>query len=266
MLLRAFRDVRHLLRRIRDWGYALTGSRSVRIDFPSGTVAFRVRNAIERHRVKEFGGEKAVLDRFLEEVACDDIVYDIGASLGLYSTAAATVARGGSVIAFEPDPDTRRRLEETVERNALANVVVVPWAVSDREGETTLYTEGASGLAPSMHRQKRRGAPRESVRVPMRTLDDAVASGELPSPTVMKIDVEGAEGLCLAGARRILGGEVGAAPRAILIELHPDYLEAYGSSVESVSAMLSASGYEPVYESRREAQVHVLYRHCSRDS
>lgn len=44
----------------------------------------------------------------------DDVVFDVGASVGLMTVYAASEAFKGRVFAFEPDPETMRRLRRNV--------------------------------------------------------------------------------------------------------------------------------------------------------
>jgi hypothetical protein len=73
------------------------------------------------------------------------------------------------------------------------------------------------------------------VSVYIRSVDSLVAEG-LPSPDVMKIDVEGGEGAVLEGSLETLR----RADVLILCELHPDSPE----GVERASAVLRSAGYE----------------------
>src|SRR5690348_7695963 len=67
-----------------------------------GTYTFRCGNRVEYFRAVEFGGEAEALGAFLFLLRPDDVVWDVGASIGLLSVHAATAAR--NVVAFEPDP------------------------------------------------------------------------------------------------------------------------------------------------------------------
>jgi FkbM family methyltransferase len=228
-------------------------------DLGGGALSFRVYSPVERHRVAEYGGEREILQCFLGLLKPDDVVYDIGASVGLFTVAAARRVARGVVYTFEPDPDTRARLIENVALNQLENVHVMPWAVSDSASEVVLYTDGAAGFAPSFVRQERPGAPTGQVRVSTRALDDALAQNELPLPDVLKIDIEGAEALCLAGAARLLQGAFGSRPRVLLLELHPDVLPAFGSSLAALSDRVIGFGYRLAWSQTRAAQAHHCY-------
>ncbi|NEO13850.1 MULTISPECIES: FkbM family methyltransferase [unclassified Moorena] len=194
-------------------------------------LQFEAFSPVEKYRLANYGGEKFFVEEFTKLIEIDDIVLDIGASVGLMAVHAAIFAENGKVFAFEPDPETMERLQNNVELNNLSNVTFVPWAVSDREGEATLFTDGASGFAPTLKEQLNRpGAPKGKVTVQTRTLDNEISIGNLPLPTVLKIDIEGAEVLCLHGAESLLNGSLGKKPRLIFLELHPEFLPSFGAS------------------------------------
>jgi FkbM family methyltransferase len=91
-----------------------------------------------------------------------------------------------------------------------------------------------------------------SVEVEVTTLDDAVAAHG--APTLIKLDVEGAEGDVMAGARRLLSS--GAARPAWLIELHNPQCEA------DVKRHLAAAGYQifEVVTATARHQHHIIAR------
>jgi FkbM family methyltransferase len=225
----------------------------------SKSLKFNVYSPVERYRVVKYGGEREVLERFLDMLEPTDVVYDIGASVGLYTIAVASLVNQGAVYSFEPDLDTCARLKENVQLNQLSNVHIVTWAVSDQEGEVILYTDGAAGFAPSMTLQDRQGAPTGEVRVATRSIDIALSRDELPPPDVLKIDIEGAEVLCLKGCKRLLGGEFGKRPRALLLELHPGFLPSFDSSPEEVKQLMQNSSYELRWAQQRADQEHICY-------
>jgi predicted O-methyltransferase YrrM len=95
---------------------------TISLPFKEGTLLFEVNNPVEWYRTAEFGDEKEFLDQFVLAIQPNDVVFDIGASVGLMTVYAASAARKGRVFAFEPDPETMTRLERNVRLNALSNV------------------------------------------------------------------------------------------------------------------------------------------------
>ncbi len=253
------KELTRWIRQLRDRISSPTFPRMITLADFAELLCFKVYNPVERYRIEAYGGEREVLQRFLALLGPGDVVYDIGASVGLYTVAVATFLRQGVVYAFEPDPTTRARLEENVGLNQLNNVYPVAWAASDREGEAILYTDGVSGFAPSMAAQQRPGAPRGQVAVSTRSIDSALSRNELPVPDVLKIDIEGAEGLCLAGSKRLLGGQYGQRPRALMLELHPGFLPAFGTSPEEIKGLIESLGYELNWSQLRAEQEHLCY-------
>lgn len=222
-------------------------------------ATFRVYSDVENYRLAEFGGEREFFDESICRIFPQDTVFDIGASVGLYTVGAASVARQGHVYAFEPDPETRERLAENSNLNEFKHVTVLPWALSDTAGATTLYSDGAKGFAPSLVMQDRPGAPTGAVEVQLRALDRLVEQGDLPRPDVLKIDIEGAEWNCLLGAQRILKGDFGPPPRLLLIEIHPQFLPTFGASPQLIYDMLSGNGYRQVWSQIRSDQEQVIF-------
>lgn len=124
---------------------------------------------------------------------------DVGANVGFFSALASKlVGPHGAVVAIEPAPETIAALQETVAANGLANIRLVPAAVSDHDGELPLFVgpSTASGLATTA---APRFGHREQGRVRAAPLGSLVTREELANARLIKIDVEGAEDRVLAG-------------------------------------------------------------------
>jgi FkbM family methyltransferase len=132
---------------------------------------------------------------FVEHVRRGDVIYDIGANVGVYTLLSSVlVGDAGHVYAFEPSPQNLDFLRAHVARNRLSNVTVIEQAVGAAVG-TVKFTSNR-GL---MGRIDDHG----DITVPVTSIDAFVAAGHRP-PTLMKIDVEGAEADALIGAERTL--------------------------------------------------------------
>jgi FkbM family methyltransferase len=170
-----------------------------------------------------------------------DTALDVGANLGAFTVAMArAVGEEGRVLAFEPFDIARRRLERTLELNDVTNVEIVAAAVTSQEGTATLVDYGPgyeswSTLAPR-EIETAEGTVRAQGRseVKTTTLDAIAMERGIDRVVVTKIDVEGAEGLVIQGAERLLASGV---LDVLLIEASDQTLEAAGSSV---SALLDA--------------------------
>jgi len=131
-----------------------------------------------------------VLRRLLRD---GDVVYDVGANAGFFSLFAAKL--GCAVYAFEPLPENLANLRKHIALNG-ANVEVWDVALSSSSGVARFTTDAH----PAMGRLEDRG----ELEVRTETLDRLVASGQIPPPRAMKIDVEGAEHDVLTGAAAVL--------------------------------------------------------------
>ena len=202
-------------------------------------------------RIVARGDEPEYLGVMLEQLRQDDVLYDVGANIGLVALHAA---RKCHTVAFEPDPSFLARLRRNLELNPSISVDVQPIAVSDADGVATLLEQnGAGGHSPSLVHHGEEGV----VEVRAQTLDSLVAGGTLPPPTVIKLDIEGAEVLALRGGHQVLRSPAG--PPRIFLEVHDSFLPSFGSSAEEVLELVRACGYETVrYEARRADQQHLI--------
>lgn len=141
-------------------------------------------------------------------VSRGDVVYDIGANVGFYTLLASElVGETGQVVSFEPLPRNVEFLRRHVRLHGRRNIVIVDAAVGNRDGDARF------SVSTRWSENKLDETGEIGVRVV--SLDSYVQSGA-PVPMVMKIDVEGAEDLVLAGARRLLRD----ARPAIMLSLH----------------------------------------------
>ncbi|CAN5360479.1 hypothetical protein BH23ACT3_BH23ACT3_10770 [soil metagenome] len=140
----------------------------------------------------------AVLDRLL---GAGDVFVDVGANVGYHTVrAAARVGPTGRVLAVEANPENARLLALTVADNGLAHVDVLPLALGDRLGHVSFGSHIGSngGFAPDDTASLASGHATVVPVVPL----DALA---LERVDVMKIDVEGAESIVVAGGVDTIG-------------------------------------------------------------
>lgn len=139
------------------------------------------------------------------------LAYDVGAASGVQTLALAGLT-GREVVAFEADPDALAGMRE----HLLANPVVAKLVTVEAAFVGHPDTRGMVAL-------------------------DEYTMGREP-PTVIKIDVEGAELDVLRGARRLLG----TYRPHLLIETHSERLE------RAIAEMLITADYRPIVIRRRK--------------
>jgi FkbM family methyltransferase len=143
---------------------------------------------------------RAFFERFGAEAWHSKSCLDVGAYVGTHTYVFASHFK--QVIAFEPNPISRRLLEANVMLNNLANVRIEPVALGDENGERPFFinpeNSGNSGLIEESLRHKL-DLPRT---VQVRRGDDYLAASPADAPiALIKIDVEGFETRVLTGLR-----------------------------------------------------------------
>lgn len=182
-----------------------------------------------------YGGWEPELHKLMaEQIRPGDVVYDLGANFGIYSIyMARLVGPKGKVYSFEPIPAILEELKENVKRNQLTNVEFIESAVSNVSGTTSFrignhFGSGHLNVVDEYHRDSG-----DEVTVKTVSLDDMIGQGAAV-PNFIKMDIEGAEGLALEGATKLLKNH---RPK-IAVEVHSD------EQASIVGRILSECGYE----------------------
>ncbi len=148
--------------------------------------------------------EQATTDLFRQLLQPGMVVVDIGAHVGYFSLLAAElVGSGGTVYAFEPEPDNHALLKKNIELNGYTNILAQRKAVSSNSGLTDLFLSALDSGSHSIHAAGARGVT-GTARVEATTLDAFLDAQGWPQVDLVKIDVEGAEVEVLEGMSQLL--------------------------------------------------------------
>jgi len=161
-----------------------------------------------------FGVDEPWIAQLIQEyVRQGDVIYDIGAHIGYTCLLFAQRLKGsGSVLAFEILSSTATFLRKTIEANDFTNITIHNVGLSATDG--TLDLPVGDTLMTSIYSARVKGLKFESCKLV--SLDGYVLREGLPSPSLIKIDIEGAEVACLIGGKELIGKVF---PRMI-IEFH----------------------------------------------
>ena len=141
------------------------------------------------------------------------IVWDVGANLGIHSLSLAKLHPKLRVVCFEPNPFLVEILRWQSDENSLEAVSIMPVALSDREGDSSLHLYPGNAGMSSLNDWTGRSS--SSIPVQMVRADNLINSGHVPMPNLIKLDVEGNELAVLKG----LGTKISSPDlRAIVFE------------------------------------------------
>ncbi len=209
------------------WGYHMTLDLNT---YPDCTMAFGLYELSTARLIKR-------------RLRPGDHFVDGGANIGYFTLLAAR--RGAYVHAFEPMPANRERLIEHLKRNQLADrVTVYPLALTDRPGPLRIHE-------PGQDEQGNHGAASlfgdgQAVDIEGGRLDDALEAGDAAKVRLIKLDIEGAEPLAIAGMTQLLGRDN---PPALVGELNATTASAANMPVEAwVSRALNCQPAYRVYD------------------
>lgn len=192
------------------------------------------RDIVTRKRMTLYGStERFELRTALDRLGPGSRFVDVGANIGLYSVfASERVGREGEVVAIEPDPDNVSFLRRNLAENGCSNVRVMSVAMSDHIGTVRLYQNERSRGELSLADQTGSG---DWIGVSSLTLDKTL-DGKIAN--VLKIDVEGAEPLVLAGATATLEQYP-----VVFVEINAPMLRKFGFNPKDVISFFDEDSY-----------------------
>ena len=184
-------------------------------------------------------GEKA-FDQELLDIAYGYVnevsnVWDIGANVGVFAFAAASLATKGAVLAVEADIWLVELMKKSrlLRENSKLCIEILPLAISDQCGvaKFLISSRGRAMNALKLNlRESVADDAREEALVPTLTLDSLLDFS--CKPTFIKVDVEGAEAMVLRGAKKIL------------TEVRPIfYIEVGAEAKEEATAVFNKNNY-----------------------
>jgi FkbM family methyltransferase len=228
-----------------------------RLEYERHPIELAVSSEASYKRVRAVQKEPFTVD-WLERSVCDgDVVYDIGANVGAYSLIAGKLVTGGATVyAFEPAAPNFSDLCRNVALNGCEkNVVPLPVALWSRTGFATFgYRSFSPGDASHTISDDADNHSAESAqRILAFRLDDFVSLFAVPVPSLVKLDVDGAE-------LNVLRGAVGTISQPDCREIMVEVNDLPGqSNVGAVNEILARCGFHPVERHDRGAAGIVPY-------
>ena len=205
----------------------------------------RVKRLVSKTRGRD-SYEHAFDEALRSETRAGDIVWDIGANIGLYTIAFSdAVGASGIVCAFEPAPSCHEELRRRC--GGRRNVRIFNMALGERDGVLPMWLsahplDATHSLVP--RETGVAGVPALEVRVV--TGDQLIASGDAPFPDILKIDVEGFEEEVLRGLNETISNPK---CRAVFCEVHFAILDGRGKrqAPARIQRFLSDRGFQVLW-------------------
>jgi FkbM family methyltransferase len=183
------------------------------------------------------GYEDRVDKALLGKIKKGDVVWDIGANIGYYTSIfSKKVGDGGRVFAFEPHPSTFEKLQKTCVDNNTTNINL---GLSNEVGSLN-FSDKSENTINSIVSDSYKG---KKLSVKIDIADNVVKHLIAVIPNIIKMDVEGYELSVLKGMNELLKEEK---LRLIVIEVHHKLLDDMGylDGARIIASILEAHGFK----------------------
>ena len=221
------------------------GGERVLLDYEPVSIWLWVTSDAERRwRARPCSKEPFTVAWLENSLKPGDVFYDIGANVGSFSLIAARSLRNEvTVVAFEPGYASFARLCDNIVLNECDHCIIpIPLPLSSVNRmvglryRTLQPGQSRHWFQDELRATERKGRISNRYRQPVMAmrLDDMITQFELPLPTHIKLDVDGAEIEVLSGATATLMAE---SLETLMVELDPN-LDA------QIVALLSSRGFE----------------------
>lgn len=231
----------------------------VDVETSAGPLYFRCSTSRALHDPQRFFDNEPETIRWLDELPVGDVLWDVGANIGIYALYAAHV-RKLRVLAFEPSAATYAALVRNVEINGLAHSLDTYCLAFDEKSRLAHLNMANTAEGHSMHAFGRDESIEGKIAVAFRqsvpgfSVDDFCRLYSPPLPQHIKLDVDSIEEEILKGARETLQRSV----RSVLVELDGTTRTAGGRGIRG---LLNDLGFrEDTAWVRPEDTRNVLFR------
>jgi len=218
-----------------------------------GTINFFCPGKIPEGRARTLLTKEPETIEWINTFSDSDILWDIGANVGIYSLYAAL--RKLTVLSFEPSPSNYYLLSRNIEINKMDDrISAICIAFNDITRLDSLYmanTEFGGALSSFAEAVDWQGKPfTASLKQAMIgfSIDDFVQQFNPPFPNHIKIDVDGIENKIIKGAKNTLSD---IRVKSILIELdsgREEYCHAVIELVEKAGIKFYKKKHAPMFD------------------
>jgi FkbM family methyltransferase len=228
----------------------------MQVELGTQRARFYVHSDWAAAELRSFNGEQKLLERLVTIVKPGDVVYDVGANMGMHAVLLAQAVGGkGQIITFEPELHYCERLRGNAALNGLQNIRISTMALGDHACELELLPSEPGNTAPRLaDRPPEAGRSRAGPKVQVVEGDRLIETDRLPLPRMVKIDVEGFEYAVLKGLRCTLSNP---ACQIVCCEVHPRLLPE-GVTQGEIIDFLRSCGYNRFDVLPRPPDQHIL--------
>ena len=176
--------------------------------------------------------EREEISQLTSFIKVGSLAIDVGANIGIYSEIFSNaVGHKGKVIAIEPNPINLQALTRKFP-SSKSNVSIIEAAASNKD-EKLFLNKSRLSPASSHISNKNKGLAIQGI-----TLDQVTLNSKIPI-SIIKIDVEGAEGLVIDGGKKTINKY----RPVISMEYTPDRLYDYGTDPIDLLSFLKKNEY-----------------------
>jgi len=169
-------------------------------------------------------------------------IIDIGANIGATTLILAKkVAAVGQVFSFEPSPFNYKLAHENISLNNFSNIKLINQGLGNEKTTAFLYNVNTNnrGMQRLLKNSSENGSYEKSS-VQVDTHDNSMNNFSIPSPSFIKIDVEGYEyNVLLGGKETILKYKP-----ALFIKLDDNNLSEQGNNAKELIQLIKQFGYK----------------------
>lgn len=230
-----------LKRRLKYFLYNFVPGLAGRFPYYGSAVHFPTGAPIFREICQRGAFEPEIIDRLCKLARPGTTVFDVGANIGLMAIPVLRVCDTCRVVSFEPSPNSLPYLQATARESTFADRWIVRGvALSSSSGELDFTIGRPEDALFEGFNSATRIANARVIKVTVSTLDEEWRALDRPRVSVIKIDVEGAEGGVLAGASELLATQ----RPAVLLEWVDSYLSRFGTPAASILTLADRFGYQ----------------------